>query len=202
MRRLSRLIERMWLQKSRVRWHLKGDRNTRYFHLMAKSRQSRNSIPSVTINDPILLEDEVFKYFQNLYSEDWEIRPFFCENRGHVIDGEISSILISKFTEEEVWNAIRSCDDTVWLLTWLLHLLPSKGHLNYIFSISSSSSAWRIFWVPSLASSSAAFQRSNIGSTFFMVFEVLYGSTSFSVTAIKPRCHHQLHYLHHHLQWQ
>lgn len=105
----------MWLQKSRVQWHLKGDRNTKYFHLMARNRQSRNSINSVTINDqiiedPILIKEEVFNHFQNLFSENWTVRPFFCASSGHSIDDSMRTNLISKFTEEEIWNAIKCCD--------------------------------------------------------------------------------------------
>ncbi|XP_028059412.1 uncharacterized protein LOC114263116 [Camellia sinensis] len=35
---LSRKMEWEWLQKSRLDWNLKGDRNTRYFHVMATNR--------------------------------------------------------------------------------------------------------------------------------------------------------------------
>lgn len=105
----------MWIQKSRVQWHLKGDKNTKFFHLVAKSRERRNSINSVIINnqivnDPQQVKFEVFNYFQNLFTESWEVRPFFSTNRGNTIDEGMSEILISTFSEEEIWNAIRNCD--------------------------------------------------------------------------------------------
>lgn len=112
---LNRQIERMWLQKSRVQWHLKGDRNTKYFHVMARSRQNKNSLKSVSIDDqiveePHLVKKNVFKHFQKLYSKNWEVRPFFSEIMGHAIDEDMKSSLVAKFSEEEIWNAIRSCD--------------------------------------------------------------------------------------------
>ncbi|KAL7255365.1 hypothetical protein ACSBR1_009508 [Camellia fascicularis] len=78
--RLSRMVEWMWLQKSRLNWDLKGDRNTRYFHVMVKSRQGRNQINSITIDDgiveePVRVKQEVQAYFQRHYSEDWKSRP-------------------------------------------------------------------------------------------------------------------------------
>lgn len=59
--KLSRCLERMWLQKARTNWQLKGDRNTKFFHMMASARQRRNFIDSVTvesetIEDPILVK--------------------------------------------------------------------------------------------------------------------------------------------------
>ncbi|KAL7209730.1 hypothetical protein ACSBR1_031316 [Camellia fascicularis] len=49
-------LEWIWLQKSRLNWGLKGDKNTRYFHIMASRRQSRNLIDSMKING-ILYEE-------------------------------------------------------------------------------------------------------------------------------------------------
>lgn len=36
--KLGRNLERMWVQKSRIQWHLYGDRNTKFFHRIANSR--------------------------------------------------------------------------------------------------------------------------------------------------------------------
>ncbi|XP_028071380.1 uncharacterized protein LOC114273766 [Camellia sinensis] len=56
--KLSRRVEWMWLQKARLDWALKGDKNTRFFHIMATSRQSRNGLNPVTVGD-MVYEDPV-----------------------------------------------------------------------------------------------------------------------------------------------
>ncbi|KAI8537443.1 hypothetical protein RHMOL_Rhmol09G0024200 [Rhododendron molle] len=82
---------------------------------MANSRQCRNSLNSVVINDqvledPLLVMMEVLNHFQRLYFEDWEVRPFFTERMGNSIDEVMATSLIQKFTEDEVWEVIKSCD--------------------------------------------------------------------------------------------
>ncbi|GMY22523.1 reverse transcriptase, partial [Fagus crenata] len=34
----------LWAQKAKINWDLNGDRNTRYFQAMVKTRRRRNSI--------------------------------------------------------------------------------------------------------------------------------------------------------------
>ncbi|XP_028108798.1 uncharacterized protein LOC114307598 [Camellia sinensis] len=43
--------EWLWLQKSRMPWALKGDRNTRFFHIMATSQQSKNLINTLFMDE-------------------------------------------------------------------------------------------------------------------------------------------------------
>ncbi|GMP24335.1 hypothetical protein CsSME_00001633 [Camellia sinensis var. sinensis] len=47
--KLSKMVEWLWQQKSRVNWTINGDKNTRFFYIMASSRRSRNSINSITV---------------------------------------------------------------------------------------------------------------------------------------------------------
>lgn len=75
--KLSRRAEWMWLQKARLDRALKGDKNTRYFHVMATSRQSRNGLNSVTVGDrmyeePGEVKREVYKHFKKYFSEEWK----------------------------------------------------------------------------------------------------------------------------------
>lgn len=42
--------------------------------------------------------------------EDWEIRPTFTERWGPVIDERMRSSLIQSFSEEDVWNVMKSHD--------------------------------------------------------------------------------------------
>ena len=56
------------MQKSRVNWALNGDRNSRYFHIMATKRLSRNLMDSIIIkgtfyNNPQEMKREIARYF-------------------------------------------------------------------------------------------------------------------------------------------
>lgn len=63
------------MQKSRVIWVLKGDKNTRYFHIMATNRQSRNLMDFITIkgntfNKPEDMKQEIARYFGEAFAEN------------------------------------------------------------------------------------------------------------------------------------
>lgn len=67
--RLHRMMEWTWLQKSRLNWNLKGDRNTRFFHVMAKGRQCRDEITSIAfgvsmLEKPSQVNSAVFEHFK------------------------------------------------------------------------------------------------------------------------------------------
>lgn len=74
---LSRREEWLWLQKSRMNWHMKGDKNTIFFHVVATSRQNRNMLNSFEMNgviheEPPRVKLEVFNYFQRRFTEGWK----------------------------------------------------------------------------------------------------------------------------------
>lgn len=103
------------MQKSRVNWQLEGDKNTKFFHAMASSRQRRNEICSIMVNntlveEPKAIKEAVYNYYKNLYEEDWDSRPYFKRRYGQAIDDNMASELVESFSEQEVWNSIKSCD--------------------------------------------------------------------------------------------
>ena len=105
----------MWWQKSRLKWQLQGDKNTKFFHSMVISRQTNNNINSVLendeqIKDPKLIKKAVFNHFKGLYEEELAVRPMFIERQRHGISEEMADQLVEAFTENEVWNCIKSCD--------------------------------------------------------------------------------------------
>lgn len=68
------------MQKSRLNWALKGDKNTWFFHIMASRRQSKNLIDSLKINgilyeDPVEMKKAMWVHFKELFTEGWKIRP-------------------------------------------------------------------------------------------------------------------------------
>ncbi|XP_028054720.1 uncharacterized protein LOC114258913 [Camellia sinensis] len=113
--RLNKMLKRIWLRKSRVSWTTLRDRNTRYFHIMACNRNSRNSLCSVLVNgsmvkEPLEVRLEVKKHFMNHFSENWAVRPKLVGQFNHIGDSPAVNLLEAEFTEEEVSHVIKSCE--------------------------------------------------------------------------------------------
>ncbi|CAL5351826.1 unnamed protein product [Camellia sinensis] len=112
--KLSKRVEWFWLQKSRQDWALRGDKNTRYFHLMVKCRQNINLINSVVANgvvvdDPLAVKSQVWNHFKSAFSESWKVRPKIG-GVFQILDGPQVLDLEKEFTESEVWSALKACD--------------------------------------------------------------------------------------------
>lgn len=113
--KLSKRAEWMWLQKARLDWALKGDKNTRYFHVMATSRQSRNGLNSVTVGDrmyeePGEVKQEVYRHFKKYFSKEWKYKPTPDGIFRSVRNSQAFETLEAEFAEEELWAAIENCD--------------------------------------------------------------------------------------------
>lgn len=74
--------EAFWKQKSRDKWLSLGDKNTKYFHTIAKVKMGRRRILSLAdsdgtkISDPSLLKTLAVNYFQELHTNDMSLIPF------------------------------------------------------------------------------------------------------------------------------
>ncbi|XP_028122358.1 uncharacterized protein LOC114319532 [Camellia sinensis] len=113
--RLSRMVEWLWLQKSRLNWNLKGDRNTKFFHVVTKSRQSRNEISSISVEnvlyeDPAQVRKAAFDHFRNQFKEDWRSRPKLGGQFKSILDCPGFDSLEVAFSEEEIKAAVKGCD--------------------------------------------------------------------------------------------
>lgn len=51
-------LEEYWRQRSRVQWHVQGDRNTSYFHITATQRKRRNMIGKITAENGDVVTEE------------------------------------------------------------------------------------------------------------------------------------------------
>jgi hypothetical protein len=65
--------EAFWQEKARLNWHLEGDRNTKYFHKLAKIKTSTKIINSLQDGETVITNQEqisehVVNYYKNLFS--------------------------------------------------------------------------------------------------------------------------------------
>ncbi|XP_019450653.1 PREDICTED: uncharacterized protein LOC109352923 [Lupinus angustifolius] len=70
-----KIEEEFWKEKARINWHSKGDRNTSYFHRLAKIRHSTKAMSMLRKGDTILLDqneiaNHVVSYFTELYASE------------------------------------------------------------------------------------------------------------------------------------
>ena len=65
-----------WQLKSRAKWALYGDSNTKYFHALASGRRNHNAIWSLEDKDGHSVEDEVAlkelgqRHFSHIFCDD------------------------------------------------------------------------------------------------------------------------------------
>lgn len=89
---------------------MKGDRNTKFFHLTANGRHNRNLLNSISkdgicIEDPGRVKAEVLSYFEKAFKEDWSTRPKLGGMFPATLNLVQGDILIKDFSEEEIWLA-------------------------------------------------------------------------------------------------
>jgi hypothetical protein len=61
-----------WQEKARLNWHLEGDRNTKYFHRIAKIKTSTKLITTLQDGEHVLTDnnqiaDHIVSYYKNLF---------------------------------------------------------------------------------------------------------------------------------------
>lgn len=108
------MVAWMWLQNSKLNWALKGDRNTRFFHIVPRSRQ-RNELASLTIGDsviedPAMVRKEIYDHFRKQFAEDWVVRPKLGGLFKSVQSSSQFAMLEAEFSEAEIKAAIKDCD--------------------------------------------------------------------------------------------
>lgn len=62
-----------WKESAKVKWHLEGDRNTKYFHKIYKIKSATNNIYALIIDENLVSDQEtlssyVVDHFKNLFS--------------------------------------------------------------------------------------------------------------------------------------
>ncbi|OMO92976.1 reverse transcriptase [Corchorus capsularis] len=113
--KLYRLVERSWQQKARMQWLRDGDKNSKFFHLVASNRARRNHIEKIEINGKTFVHPEevkegissFFEKFYNLQSAA-KVIEFDCSFKK--LSSEKAVWLERVIDEVELWDAIKACD--------------------------------------------------------------------------------------------
>ena len=106
--------EHIWFQKSREKWVLHGDKNTKFFHMSIIIRRNRVEMlkndENQWVSDAHELETLAVNYFKKLYSlEDVETEIQSFPVRGFVrLTSQDHTTLNRSFSAEEVEKAVRA----------------------------------------------------------------------------------------------
>ena len=92
-------------QRSRSKWAVDGDENSKYFHGLVNSRIASNIVPGLSINGnwlekPGFIKREVFNFYRNRFKELRDSRPIIeCENVKRLSDVD-RDFLVQPFSLE------------------------------------------------------------------------------------------------------
>jgi hypothetical protein len=107
--------EMMWFQRSRAKWLMDGDRNTRYYHLKTINRRRYNNVIMLRndfgewVEDPVQLQSMVNNFYYDLFSksnERWEWKQ--TDVTFPTLDRETFDMLGMPIEDQEVKKALFS----------------------------------------------------------------------------------------------
>ncbi|XP_071700221.1 uncharacterized protein [Rutidosis leptorrhynchoides] len=101
-------------QKSRVRWAIDGDENSRFFHTVVKSRQSFNAIKGINIDgcwvtNPAAIKLSASNFFAGRFKSDCTCRPSFTSSNFLTLEEEDVCMLEAGFSVEEIKQVVWDC---------------------------------------------------------------------------------------------
>lgn len=102
-------------QKSREKWILEGDQNSKYFHMMVNWKRRKNLLKGIRIDgswveDPCRVKEEVKKFVLEKFKEESRNRPKLDGVDIKSISLYHNSLFTITFEEEEIVKAILECD--------------------------------------------------------------------------------------------
>lgn len=107
--------EIFWKEKANVKWHLEGDRNTRYFHNLAKLKAKTNKISTIRhdeqlLTDPELIASHITNHFKSIFcsSSVLQVNNLVEEVIPCLITDNINNMLTLILSKEEIRNAVFS----------------------------------------------------------------------------------------------
>jgi mannosylglycoprotein endo-beta-mannosidase len=108
-------IESMWRQKSRQIWCRLGDRNTRFFHLVANFRRAKNHLLKVVHNGSVVeglpvIKDAAVSFFSNLFRSPDRFRIGLGSVGFKTLSASSLASLERDITLEELKQSVWDCD--------------------------------------------------------------------------------------------
>jgi hypothetical protein len=110
--------ELFWSEKSKVKWHLEGDRNTAYFHRIAKIKNTTNHISSlmngdVALNSSNEVSAHVVDHFSSLFTQAGSFvdNGLVEEVIPNLITDRINDMLTNIPSMEEIKSAVFSLNN-------------------------------------------------------------------------------------------
>ncbi|KAJ9538624.1 hypothetical protein OSB04_031357 [Centaurea solstitialis] len=101
-------------QKAKLKWIKDGDENSKLFHIASKLRERKNCIHRLNIegkwvDEPETIKKHISQFFRKKFGKEVGNRPTLNMLGLNKLNAEEASSLEGRFTEEEVWNAVRDC---------------------------------------------------------------------------------------------
>jgi len=108
--------EAFWKEKSKTNWHIDGDRNTAYFHRLAKIKTKTNLISSIrssdqVITDPEQISEHISNHFKQLFSTNFSVLQdctLVEEVIPTLVDDQTNNLLTLITSKAEIKNAVFS----------------------------------------------------------------------------------------------
>ncbi|XP_071689149.1 uncharacterized protein [Rutidosis leptorrhynchoides] len=111
---LTRLASLYALQKSRVKWDVEGDENSKYFHCYLKRKQKQQHIHGLMINgtwvtDPTTIKDMFFDLFSAKFEQAQSAVFFEPVSPIRSLTADDASLLEADFDGDEIEKAVWDC---------------------------------------------------------------------------------------------
>ncbi|GJT83821.1 RNA-directed DNA polymerase, eukaryota, reverse transcriptase zinc-binding domain protein [Tanacetum coccineum] len=109
--------EKLLAQKAKVKWLSEGDRNTKYFHNVVKSRMNQNRIMGIADEqgnwfDGDRIPDQFVKHFQKFLSKDGDIEQIDEEGLfKNTLTINEAEIMVREVTDKEIKDAMFGIGD-------------------------------------------------------------------------------------------
>jgi hypothetical protein len=87
--------EEFWREKSNTSWHSQADRNTNYFHRLAKIKHTSKLIISIVdgenmITEPDQISSHITNHFKNIFSTNFSMQDLQVDD---LIDGVVPNLI-------------------------------------------------------------------------------------------------------------